>query len=706
MRSSRESPSLDCRIRFCPELYEFSQQPINRTRRRLGGVQAGPQSGYCMYICGPDTGARDPSCSTIGMQCSQFSLPSTMAITRHTPAFPFDILENIIDLLHSDLTSLCALSLTCRILLPRSRYHRLRSISLKSQDEIYSFGVFLARNPPLKQFIFAVALGGEVDVFMPSYFRTMSQLPKLHTLTISMPSRDFTRPKLFVAFHPTLLKVIRTSVTAIETLCLQGIFFKSPVELGRIIMAFPRLRALHVATSCFASLKRYPPVAKCPPPIVRLTVDGIDSDVINWLLEYTGNTLQDLTLSASEGSTFNLARSPKLSNITYATPYTSNSIVKSSSNIVTTLRTSENSSQLHVNIHFLGCGPRSLLGLSSPATSIEGVEALDEEIAELRLLRVSFCMPHQKRNRARWYRERVRDIFPRLTAQTLTDICPEGVEVGHDAQVCSVSFSPDGKWIATAAQDRTVILWELGYHSAMRDWIIDDSASVESGTVSIAFSPKGRWLASSGAGKTIKIWDAEVTDIDKRHADLVHDSTVATFAWQSAGITLVSVANDGIVRLWDTETLQEIRKLIVRKTILRDTYSRPPGTVVFSPFGCLVLYYNCDSSSPVQVWDMNTGRGHELLSPPSHSCQPWGMTQAACFSPDGRHIATASKDGVRIWRTDDGARVIAVAFHSLEVGDTSYLGFSQDGRVLVSADTFGAVHMHPLKHLIRGWPDV
>ncbi|EJF61477.1 WD40 repeat-like protein [Dichomitus squalens LYAD-421 SS1] len=521
-------------------------------------------------------------------------------------------------------------------------------------------------------------------------------------------------------------------------------------------MAFPRLRALHVATSCFASLKRYPPVAKCPPPIVRLTVDGIDSDVINWLLEYTGNTLQDLTLSASEG-----------------------------------------------------CGPRSLLGLSSPATSIEGVQALDEEIAELRLLRVSFCMPHQKRNRARWYRERVRDIFPRLTAQTLTDICPEGVEVGHDAQVCSVSFSPDGKWIATAAQDRTVILWELGYHSAMRDWIIDDSASVESGTVSIAFSPKGRWLASSGAGKTIKIWDAEVTDIDKRHADLVHDSTVATFAWQSAGITLVSVANDGIVRLWDTETLQEIRcfplhnfrptngdasffllprygewlcspdgrwlfleqngfprekviwdiscgcpwkilrqneedasfsmttavfspnskllaavsflptardlirlwdvrtgKLIVRKTILRDTYSRPPGTVVFSPFGCLVLYYNCDSSSPAQVWDMNTGRGHELLSPPSHSCQPWGMTQAACFSPDGRHIATASKDGVRIWRTDDGARVIAVAFHSLEVGDTSYLGFSQDGRVLVSADTFGAVHMHPLKHLIRGWPDV
>ncbi|TBU45942.1 WD40 repeat-like protein [Dichomitus squalens] len=574
-------------------------------------------------------------------------------------------------------------------------------------------------------------------------------------------------------------------------------------------MAFPRLRALHVATSCFASLKRYPPVAKCPPPIVRLTVDGIDSDVINWLLEYTGSTLQDLTLSASEGSTFNLARSPKLSNITYATPYTSNSIVKSSSNIVTTLRTSEKTSQLHVNIHFLGCGPRSLLGLSSPATSIEGVEALDEEIAELRLLRVSFCMPHQKRNRARWYRERVRDIFPRLTAQTLTDICPEGVEVGHDAQVCSVSFSPDGKWIATAAQDRTVILWELGYHSAMRDWIIDDSASVESGAVSIAFSPKGRWLASSGAGKTIKIWDAEVTDIDKRHADLVHDSTVATFAWQSAGITLVSVANDGIVRLWDTETLQEIRcfplhnfrptngdasffllprygewlcspdgrwlfleqngfprekviwdiscgcpwkilrqneedasfsmttavfspnskllaavsflptardlirlwdvrtgKLIVRKTILRDTYSRPPGTVVFSPFGCLVLYYNCDSSSPVQVWDMNTGRGHELLSPPSHSCQPWGMTQAACFSPDGRHIATASKDGVRIWRTDDGARVTAVAFHSLEVGDTSYLGFSQDGRVLVSADTFGAVHMHPLKHLIRGWPDV
>lgn len=380
--------------------------------------------------------------------------------------------------------------------------------------------------------------------------------------------------------------------------------------------------------------------------------------------------------------------------------------------------------------------------------------------------------------------------------------------MGHDAQVCSVSFSSDGRWLATAAQDRTIILWEVGDHAVMRDWSIDDQVNVDPGAVYITFSPRGQWLASSGTDRFIRIWDVENLDVQEPHAILVHTSTVSMFAWQSAGVTFASIANDGIVRLWHTDTFQELRrfslhnflpvggasffllprygewlcspdgqwlfleqsgsarakviwdisrgcprvflqqneedasftmttavfsqnsqlisavsflptardlirvwdvttgKLLARMTILRDTYSRPPGTVVFSPSGCLALYHNCDTSSPAHIWDVNTGRGHRSLSLPSYSCQSWGTIQAACFSPDDRHIATASKDGVWIWRTDDGRRVTFIKNDSEEVGDNSYLGFSPDGRALVSADALGAVHIHPLKHLIRGWPDV
>lgn len=212
-------------------------------------------------MCRPDT------CKSV-----QVRPPSTMTTTRHLSAFPLDILEHIIDMLHSDPASLCVLSLTCRILLPRSRYHRLRSISFKFQHEIHSFNEILKQRPRLKRLIFAITLGGEVDAFTPSHFSMISQLHNLHTLTISMVSREFSHPSPYISFHPSLLKVIRTSVTSIKTLYLQGIYFKSPVEFGGILMAFPRLHALRFTTPHFGSSSRYPPVPSRPPPITQLTV--------------------------------------------------------------------------------------------------------------------------------------------------------------------------------------------------------------------------------------------------------------------------------------------------------------------------------------------------------------------------------------------------------------------------------------------------
>ena len=128
---------------------------------------------------------------------------------------------------------------------------------------------------------------------------------------------------------------------------------------------------------------------------------------------------------------------------------------------------------------------------------------------------------------------------------------------GHNYQVTSVAFSPRGDLLASGSDDETIKLWDVKTGECLQtiDRNTDQIKSVDGnkGQIrSVTFSPDGRLLASGGLDRIIRLWEV-TTGVCIREISS-HSEPILSLAFSPDGQFLASGGEAGVIHLSDIHT--------------------------------------------------------------------------------------------------------------------------------------------------------
>lgn len=270
---------------------------------------------------------------------------------------------------------------------------------------------------------------------------------------------------------------------------------------------------------------------------------------------------------------------------------------------------------------------------------------------------------------------------------------------GHLERVTGIAFRPDGNEIVTVSGDGMLRVWNIFSGTCLRTIVISPQAELWA----VAYSPDGKWLAAAGDDRTLKLLDA-VTGRE-RYTLKTRGYTIRGIAFSPDSQLLAAGGSDGIVRVWETESRGEMWRF--------RGHTGPVRAVAFSSDGRKLASSGDDGM--VKLWPGGAGPAavtfKSRVTSRSNTGGWWRFNRYThAYRPDGRRLALAAEQGgICVFDAESGVEVVLIAADQAKRIPVA-IAYSQDGSTLATvgyrektvrlwdADTgreFGSRLVHP-----------
>ncbi len=246
-----------------------------------------------------------------------------------------------------------------------------------------------------------------------------------------------------------------------------------------------------------------------------------------------------------------------------------------------------------------------------------------------------------------------------LNKSSTIEMVQESTFTGHRGPIYSVAYSPDGTEIATASNDKRVLLWNPADVPAFNldNLLLKKTVQIDQRVLSghsapvqaVTYSRDGKLLISGGRDNAVKIWDLKNGKSIKTFRG--HDSAVRSVDISPDGRQVISGAKDERIILWNVNEYEELRVLNGNElvghedVILGATFSSDGKKLLTAGRDRTARLWDADSGKSIRVFE----EGHDFL------------TSKGLFLQGGRILATSAADNsVRLWNVETGTQMLRI----------------------------------------------